>query len=368
MVVAGLLRVSNPKFVVTLKDMGTARGPGTTKAVITDARDIGVSSYANEGGEAFFTLPWNHPQISEAQPWLRHYEIKRYNRNTSAYDVVGVGVLDDYEATANEVVFYGRDYLSLIDMSISSANTSYTDKDLGTIVQNVVTQVIDIGGATATPPLNFVTVGTIETTAQTATLLTSYQAQLQFCQQIIDIWQSDSSVRPILSITRTSPYTVSFQKNAGSDKNDRRFSFGGLINDFRYSPGYSSFLTRVNAIGQKREGATLLFSQAVYANEQSYGILNGSAVFFDIVNQAALDRKTKRAARRAGTIGKQLGMILRSEGVGPWEWGELADSIPVTISRGIVAVDGLYTVWGQEWIGKMDGSEDLFLSILPKET
>lgn len=356
------------KFVVTLKDMGATRGPNATKAIITDARDIGVSSYANEGGEMFFTLPWNHPQISEVQPWLRHYEVKRYNSNTSAYDVVGVGVLDDYEATANEVVVYGRDYLSLFDMSISSSNFSYTNMDLGTIVQNTVTQAIVQGSATAKPPLNFLTVGTIETTGQTATLLTSFQQQLQFCRQVIEIWQSDSSVRPILSVTRSSPYTVSFLKNAGSDKNDRKFSYGGLINDFRYSPGYASFLTRISAIGQKREGASLLFSQQVYADEQSYGILNGTGVFFDIVNQAALDRKTKRAARRAGTIGKQLGMILRSEGVGPWEWGELADSIPVSISRGIVAVDGLYTVWGQEWIGKADGSEDLFLSILPKET
>ena len=34
---------------------------GTPVAVITDARDIGVQLYANDGGSMFFTLPVDHP-------------------------------------------------------------------------------------------------------------------------------------------------------------------------------------------------------------------------------------------------------------------------------------------------------------------
>lgn len=356
-------------FVVTLWDITAAdRSRNETKAIITDARDVGVSSYANEGGEMFFTLPWNHPQIAECQPWLRHYEVKRYNRTTLTYDVVGVGLLDDYEATPDEVTVYGRDYLSLFDGSISQANTSYTSTEIATIMQGELSTAIFAATATAKTPMRHITLGTIEATSQTVTVLTSYQSRLQFCQQLIDIWQSDSSVRPILSVTRTTPFTITFQKNAGSDRLTRDFSYGGLVNDFRYIPGFASLVTRINAIGQKREGATLLFSTKIYANEQTYGLIQGNAVFTDIVDQSSLDRKTQRAARNAATVGKHLGMALRAGQIGPWEWGELADSIPVVIDRGIAQVDGLYTVWGQEWIGKADGSEDLFLSVLPKET
>lgn len=366
--------MSSPKFVVTLWDIASSnRGRNTVKAVITDARDIGVSSYANQGGEMFFTLPYNHPQIAECQPWLRHYEVKRFNPNTSVYDVVGVGLLDDYEATPGETIVYGRDYLSLIDLSITGSNNSIANTEIATIMSPQLTATIGGGFLTDTvkPPLRHITMGTIESTGQTATVLTSYQPRLQFLQQLMDIWQADSSVRPILSITRTTPFTISFQKNAGVDRTTPRLEYGGLINDFRYSPDFANFSTRLYAIGQKREGASVLFSEAFGISGSdltAYGSLLSSSVFLDVVDQAALDRKTARAAKNAATVGRKLALTLRTNQIGPWEWGELADSLTVSISRGIVNLSGLYTVWGQEWIGKSDGSEDLFLSVLPKET
>lgn len=359
-----------PKYLVTLWDIAAAdRSRNNVRAIIPDARDIGVSAYANDGGEMFFTLPWNHPQIAECQPWLRHYEVKRWNANTGAYTVVGVGLLDDFEATADEVVVYGRDYLSLFNSSISGSNTSYTSTEIGTIMQAQLSAAIFQPSYTTKSVTRHITLGTIQSTGQTVTVLTSYQGRLDFCRQLIDIWQSDSSVRPILSVTRTAPFTVSFQSNAGSDKQAFRFTFGGLVNDFRYDPGYSDLATRLYGIGQKREGATVLFSNQEYASETTYGIIQRPQVFIDIVDQTALDRKVKRAARDAGTVGKNVALGLRINQVGPWEWGEFGDSVPISITRGaLVSVSGLYTVWGQEWIGKANGSEDLFLSLLPKET
>ena len=363
---------SFPPFRVKLWDIASSdRSRNTLKAVITDARDIGVSSYANAGGEMFFTLPWNHPKIAECVPWQRHYEATRYNPSTGGYDVVGVGLLNDYDADPNEVIFYGIDYLACFNASISASNTSYTGQDYGTIIAAEISAAVNqtsVGGKSVT---KHITLGTIESTSQTTTVLTSFQPRLQFAHQLLDVYQSDSSVRPIVSVTRSTPFTFSFLKNAGSDKQTRAFNYGGyggLVSDFRYVPGFADFGTRGQAIGQKREGASILFSTQTYASEATYGIIAKSTLFIDIVNQAALDRKAKRFARDIGTVGKNIALGLRVQGVGPWEWGELADSIPVVIDRGIVSVNGLHTVWGQEWIGKADGSEDLFLSILPKET
>lgn len=358
------------RFLVTLWDINTSdRSRGNVRAVIGDARDVGVSAYANDGGEMFFTLPQNHPQIGECQPWLRHYEVKRWNDHVGDYEVVGIGLLNDFDATEDEAIIYGIDSLALFDNSISGSNTSYTSTDIGSIMQTELSSAIFQPTITSGKSVSrHIALGTIQTTGQTVTVLTSYQSRLQFCQQLIDIWQSDSSVRPILSVTRSSPITVSFQSNAGVDRSKFLFAYGGLVNQFRYAPGYDTFATRVYGVGQKREGATLLFSNQAYASESTYGLIQIPQVWIDVVNQTALDRKVKRAARHAGTVGKHVSLGLRINQVGPWEWGELGDSISISINRGITNISGLYTVWGQEWIGKADGSEDLFLSVLPKET
>lgn len=355
-------------FIVKLWDIAASdRSRGTLKAMFTDARDIGVSSYANEGGEMYFTIPWNHAQIDEIKPWERHYEVTRRNPSTGDYDVVGVGLIDDYDATPDEVIVYGIDYLSLFELSISGANTSYTDANVGTIIQSELSYAITQPGETNKSITAHITIGTIDTPSLTTTVLTSLQSRLEFIRQIIDIYQSDSSVRPIVSVTRSAPFTVSFDQNAGQDRERRRLDYGGVVRDFRYVPGFANFGTDAWAIGQKREGATVLTSHQIYASQVTYGIIQKGTLFIDVVNQAALDRKNKRFARDIGTVGKNLALAIRVHGLGPWEWGELGDSLPVLIDRGLVQVDGLYTVWGQEWIGKSDGSEELFLSILPKE-
>ncbi len=358
------------RFRVKLWDIDTAgdRDRNTLKAVIDDAKDIGVSAYANQGGEMFFTIPWNHPAVSQIVPYQRHYEVSRMN-SSGTYDVVGVGLLDDYDSDENEVVAYGSDYLSLFDLSISGANTTYTSNFIGTIITTELSAAIFQPGFTAGDSVTrHITLGHIDATTQTVTVLTSFQPRLQFIQQLIDIWQSDSSVRPIIGVTRDEPFTVSFSANSGVDQTTRNFEWGGLVNGFRYKAGFGSFGTRAYGIGQKREGASVLFSIQSYANLTTYGLIQKMGLFIDIVNQAALDRKVKRLARRNGQPDKNVALALRVGQLGPWEWGGFGDSVPVKINRGLVQLNSLYTVWGQEWTGNRDGSEDLFLSLALKET
>lgn len=359
----------NPPWRVILYNVDTAagRGRGALAAIIHDATDIGGSEYANSPGECFFTLPISHPQISVISPLTQHYRVDRYNTRTNAFETIFTGLLDDYEADEDEITFYGRDYLGLLETTISPSNTSYTDTLIGTIISSQLTE----ARAEANSRVNFITVGTIEATTTTTTVLTSYQPRLQFIAGLAEIVAADRSVRPIIQVTpRTSSgnFSFNFTENQGSDRKDVRLEYGGLITHFRYRPGYGDLRTRIAAIGQKREGATLLFSNQTYASEATYGWIAENAVFIDVVNQTALNDKTKRRARQRGQVGTGVGLVIRSNALAPWDGYDLGDSLPVVISRSIVSVNGLYTLWGLEWIGHPNGSEELFLDLLPKDT
>jgi hypothetical protein len=86
---------------------------GAPVAVITDARDIGVQLYANDGGSMFFTLPVDHPVLPLIDPLNQHYVVQRWNG--SSYDTIQSGFITDYDASANEVVINGVDYMTTLN-------------------------------------------------------------------------------------------------------------------------------------------------------------------------------------------------------------------------------------------------------------
>jgi hypothetical protein len=86
---------------------------GAPVAVITDARDIGVQLYANDGGSMFFTLPVDHPALPLIDPINQHYVVQRWNG--TSYDTIQSGFITDYDAGANEVVVNGVDYMTTMN-------------------------------------------------------------------------------------------------------------------------------------------------------------------------------------------------------------------------------------------------------------
>ena len=86
---------------------------GAPVAVITDARDIGVQLYANDSGSMFFTLPVDHPVLPLIDPLNQHYVVQRWNGNS--YDTIQSGFITDYDASANEVVINGVDYMTTLN-------------------------------------------------------------------------------------------------------------------------------------------------------------------------------------------------------------------------------------------------------------
>lgn len=363
-----------PRFRVKLwaVDSAAGRGRGALKAIIEDAKDIGGSAYANTGGEFFMTLPYTHPYIDEIDPLLTHYEVSRFSG--SAYVPIFAGLLDGVEISRDEAVVFGRDYLSLLETTISASNTSYTNTLIGTIISDQVTA----ARAEANSRVNFITVGTIEATTTTATMLTSYEPRLHFIAGAADILMADRSVRSIIAVEPRSSGTpaFTFYENKGSNKTDVRLEYGGNVTDFLKVGPYANFRTRIQAIGQKREGATILFSTQTYASETIRGWIAESAVFLDVVDQAALDNKTKRLARRLGNIlNDSLMLRLGPNALAPWDGYDIGDSVSVRVVRnprdaiaGWEGVDGIFTIWGLEWVGTTTGNEELFLDLRKQET
>lgn len=344
------------------------KGRGSLTAIIEDASDVGCSSYANDMGEMFFTIPMNHPAIANIDPLATHYEVLRLDSSANTYGPIHMGIVEDFDATTDEVVFYGHDYLGLLTKSILPNPTSATSQNLATIINNTWTA----RKAETNSPVAFITTGSIGTTTRTVTITAPFEEQLSFYSGLCDILAGSGTTRPMVYMSLEYPPSFNFSTNRGNELDGsriKRLFSGGQILDFRYSPGYANLRTRNNGIGVKREGATVLYSSQTIGAPATYGDLEMVNLYTDIINQAELDSKTLADAKNAYYRSTKLFFSLADGHTRPLDGWDLGDDIKITVDRGIVDIDSaLYTIWGWEWIGRKDGSESLFLDVQPKLT
>jgi len=157
------------KFRVTLWSLGANGWRGDQKAVVFDAKSIGVEEFANDTGSAFWTLSNDHPQIAEFVPLQRHYEISRWSDDRSRWEFVGAGMLNDYTATEFETTFSGLDYKAILNqmytplsgMTTGDANQLSSTAGTGFASLNTV---LELPIATATTALRYLNTDAIEIT------------------------------------------------------------------------------------------------------------------------------------------------------------------------------------------------------------
>jgi len=106
---------STQSFRIIVWGVSSTGWRGDQKAVVFDAKDIGVEEHANDTGSAFWTLSSDHPQLAEFVPLERHYEISRWSVDRDRWEFVGAGMINDYVASDTEVVYSGLDYKSLLN-------------------------------------------------------------------------------------------------------------------------------------------------------------------------------------------------------------------------------------------------------------
>jgi hypothetical protein len=99
---------------IRIFDIGANRGVGNEICVIYDAKNVGSEVYANDVGSAFWTLPVEHPLVPELIPLKRHYKVERLSG--ASWILIGAGILTTYDATNDEIVYEGMDYMTMLSM------------------------------------------------------------------------------------------------------------------------------------------------------------------------------------------------------------------------------------------------------------
>ena len=173
------------KFRVTLWSLGANGWRGDQKAVVFDAKSIGVEEFANDTGSAFWTLNNDHSQIAEFVPLQRHYEISRWSDDRSRWEFVGAGMLNDYTATEFETTFSGLDYKAILNQmytplsGMTTGNANVLATQAGTGFESLNT-VLELPIATATTALRYLNTTAIEITGPTIDTYANDVMQITF--------------------------------------------------------------------------------------------------------------------------------------------------------------------------------------------
>jgi len=371
----------------------TDRGRGNIAAVIHDAKNVGVSSYLNEGGEMFFTLPYNHPQLSACVPLERHYRVDRFDEEDGRYVTLGQGLLEDYEATENETVFYGLDYMMVLQKTITTPSTTtlvtYNDKTFANIYQTEMTQAIsasnsrlgfidyNLGTAwshTASYPL------VINAATTTYDIFTGGEPRGSFLTNLANIAMEGTATKVVFGNTLESDtelYNGFFcDMNWSPTQNDNIvLEYGGNVRAFSYSPNFRSLLTRTRVIATSiinNVSPTKIWSSVATGSAapvSTYGIIEAVFLEEDLATQTVVDNKAKyRLYQSSPEKIRNISIAIKDGSIIPYKRYKLGDDIRVRIERGNVSINTNLTLRGQRYIASTNGTEELWFDFFPRDT
>lgn len=403
-------------YRIVLYDMGTDRGPGAIKAIIEDAANVGASMYVNAPGEVYFTLPATHWQVSECEPYQRHYSLQQYTGG--AWKERFAGILTDFDSTGDDAVIYGMDYLGLLSIDIErrfSGNGKKVVEDGGAkygekrgtspkrkwriseIIDDQVTAAKNVAFSTT----GFISTGRWDLLGEQAMIDASFRPRLEFIRGLIDSSRAGTGARTRLAVRRArtpegapGSYQWHLLKNPGKKRPELRMEFGGIIQGFRVV-AMGDFAVKGYGIGRKVNEIKPFYKSDVAGtgsrqNEllARYGSISKVAVWNDIADENDLLRRVQQMTAESSTVGKRMALGLRVHAISPFDGWDLCDSVPIAINRGVVhtglygsgtdpTVDnpqtgepydyGWWVIWGTEWRLFPDGHDETTLVVRPME-
>ena len=389
---SGYNRVTSP-YRIVLREVNKVggRAPAAVKAIITDASNIGVSYFANSPGDIFFTLPTDHPQVSACDPYLTHWSLQFYRGDKWVEKFAGL--LTDFDATEDEVIIYGIDYLGLLTFSaderydLNKVDKPYTEggsKYSNVQLHTIIGDQIDVGKAQTGSTYGFITRPTSSvlwdnTLAERATIVTTFNQTYTSVMGLIESHKQGTGRRTRLWVEKTgeSAYRWRLKSNTGQDRPNLRIELGGLLNGYRVV-GFGDFGTIVHGIGRVRDQTTLRYEKAMSPINDGvddavgvWGRISKPMLWNDLLDESDLKRRVAEVAMRVGKIGKTIALPIRVHGLEPLDGFDVLDSFPLEITNGVVDTarygSGMYTIEGVVWRLYPDGHTDLVLSVTPKE-
>lgn len=372
------------------------RGPSRVIAIIEDFHNLGISWYASAPGEIYFTLSTEHPQVSLIEPMTTHYEFQQYRNGKWAS--LAHGLIRDFDANDNDVVFYGTDYLGLLSWSVEAAKqtvqnpkrsipTKVTGTDGSrylkkTIRQIIIDQLDRARRQDPNSPVKFIETGRVDSYSTRVTIYASFAERLSFIRSLIDSHkgsQANGEERRSRVRVRYNPAagngTGRFQFEAldgvGSDRDNLKLEYGSLIQGYRVI-ALDDFATQIYGIG-KVPNATLPYFSSVDApgiSLEEWGAIGRANFWTDIVDQQDLTRRARALGTRMSRIGKRIALGLRVSGIDVFDGYDLLDSFPVSIEDGVVSTSqygsGYWTLWGMEYRVYPDEHDEVTFILRPK--
>lgn len=358
------------------------RGPGTTLAVIENAKSVGAAVVYNSPGELHFTLDIDHPQVSVIEPKQTHYSLQMYGGD--GWREVFAGLVWDYDANENSVIFYGIDYLALfdyvfderfdaanIDLPSTQGGSKYVSKTISQIVSSQLALVI----AKIDSPVGFLTLGPIATMSESVTIWSTFAPTLNFVSGLLDSHRQGTGKKTQIKVIRTTSggYQVTVLDDPGADRPNLRMKYGELVQGYRVIPFGTNWAARQLAIGRERDGVKVRYREADAPGIDTavWGNIAQVSVFDGVSDENDMIRRTQQAALHAGKLGKQMAIGIRSGVIKPRDGYDLCDSIPVVIQHGVVDTtrfgSGFWTIMGIAWETGDDASTNTVLTLLPRE-
>ena len=360
---------------------GKGRGPGKLLAELTDAANVGASEFYNTAGEFFFTLPAIHPQAAVIEPYQCHYELQLHTGQ--GWRGVAYGLITDFDATDDEVVFYGQDYLAVLgrmveerfssvdaELSVDKGGAKYVTKSIDFIIKDQLTK----EQAKPNSPLGFIAVGDVAAMAEQVTIYASFKQRLPFIAGLIDSSRAGTgrATRLVAERDVNGNWKWRVLYNPGVVRDNLRMEYGGLVQGFR-TVAFGAWGTAVNASGRTVQGLKVYSARSVAPgiSEATYGAWPTTALYQDIDDLNDLQRRSAQSAAKVAKVGKQMGIGLRVNGLNLKDGWDITDHMPVAIKRGVVDTSrfgsGYWTCWGWTWHSHPDGHQDMVLSLLPRE-
>jgi hypothetical protein len=379
---------------IVIKDMYQAdgvtktvgRGPGRIVAIIEDAKNVGASELYNSPGELHFTLPASHPQISAIEPKQTHYSVQF--RQGDGWHEVYAGLMDDFDATDTDVVFYGVDYLALLDRIVDErydpsnpnkpaekGGSYYVTSGKNTIRYIVMDQLAK-AKALANSPVGFITVGTVATMSATLQVYSTYAPVLQFITGLLDSHRNGQNKRTRLRVRATSGggYEFLVQDNPGLVRDNLRMRYGELVQGYRAVAFGSEWSSRVAGIGRAKDGIKVMYDQKTSPgiSEVTWGRFTKVQLFDGVSDPADFARRLQQAAVAGGKLGRNIGLGLRSGVLQPKDGYDICDHFPISIEHGSVSTaafgSGYWTCVGITWeCSAQDGKQNTTISFQPRE-
>jgi hypothetical protein len=367
---------------IVIKDMGALRGPGTVVAILENAKSVGASLMYNSPGEAHWTLPVDHPQISVIEPKQTHYSIQFYTGD--GWREKFAGLVWDFDANERDVVFYGIDYLALYDYTMderydpASPDKPYTkggSKYVDVTIKTMVNSVIDYAKALPNSPVGFITRGSIATMDEKVTIFATMMPTLQLLTGLLDSHRGGADKRTRVQVRPKTGggYEIVVQDNPGTTRNNLRLRYGELVQGFRTIAFGQNWATRINAVGRQRDGLKVSYEKAKGPiDEVTWGRFAKATVVSDVEDRLDLRRRAQHMAAAAAMLGQSMGLGLRTGLLGPREGYDVTDKFPISIQHGAVNTDnfghdGLWVCLGVTWEAGDQGQQATVLTLRPPE-